>query len=122
MREDGYIRISGRSKDVIIRGAENIPVVEIEELLYRHGAVEDASIVAMQDERLGERVCVFVTLKPGQALSFEDMIGYLVEQKMAKQYFPERLEIIDAMPRTPSGKIQKFRLREIAQDFTVQRC
>ncbi len=122
MREDGYIRISGRSKDVIIRGAENIPVVEIEELLYRHGAVEDAAIVAMPDERLGERVCVFVTLKPGQALSFEDMIGYLVEQKMAKQYFPERLEIIDAMPRTPSGKIQKFRLREIAQDFTVQRC
>ena len=50
------------------------------------------------------------------------MIAYLNAQKMAKQYFPERLEIIDAMPRTPSGKIQKFRLREIAQDFTVQRC
>jgi len=122
MREDGYIRISGRSKDVIIRGAENIPVVEVEEMLYRHDAIEDAAIVAMPDERLGERACVFVTLKPGQSLDFEDMIAYLSEQKMAKQYFPERLEIIDAMPRTPSGKIQKFRLREIAQDFTVQRC
>ena len=119
MHEDGYIRISGRSKDVIIRGAENIPVVEVEELLYRHGAVEDAAIVAMPDERLGERACVFVTLKPGQALSFEDMIGYLVEQKMAKQYFPERLEIIDTMPRTPSGKIQKYRLREIAESFSI---
>ncbi len=122
MREDGYIRISGRSKDVIIRGAENIPVVEVEEMLYRHGAVEDAAIVAMPDERLGERACVFVTLKPEQTLSFEEMIAYLTEQKMAKQYLPERLEVIDAMPRTPSGKIQKFRLREIAQDFTVQRC
>ena len=122
MRPDGYIRISGRSKDVIIRGAENIPVVEVEEMLYRHGAVEDAAIVAMPDERLGERACVFVTLKPEQSLTFEEMIAYLNEQKMAKQYFPERLEIIEAMPRTPSGKIQKFRLREIAQGFTVQRC
>jgi cyclohexanecarboxylate-CoA ligase len=122
MRPDGYIRISGRSKDVIIRGAENIPVVEIEEMLYRHNAIEDAAIVAMPDERLGERACVFVTLKAGQTLSFEEMIAYLSEQRMAKQYFPERLEIIDTMPRTPSGKIQKFRLREIAQDFTVQRC
>lgn len=122
MRPDGYIRISGRSKDVIIRGAENIPVVEVEEMLYRHDAIEDAAIVAMPDERLGERACVFVTLKPNQALSFEEMIAYLDAQKMAKQYFPERLEVIDAMPRTPSGKIQKFRLREIAQDFTVQRC
>lgn len=121
MQADGYIRISGRSKDVIIRGAENIPVVEVEEMLYRHDAVEDAAIVAMPDERLGERACVFVTLKAGHALDFEGMIAYLDEQKMAKQYFPERLEIIDTMPRTPSGKIQKFRLREIAQDFTVER-
>ena len=122
MQEDGYIRISGRSKDVIIRGAENIPVVEVEEVLYRHDAIEDAAIVAMPDERLGERACVFVTLQPGRLLSFEEMTVYLTEQQMAKQYFPERLEIIKTMPRTPSGKIQKFRLREIAQDLTVQRC
>jgi cyclohexanecarboxylate-CoA ligase len=119
MHEDGYIRISGRSKDVIIRGGENIPVVEVEELLYRHPAIQDAAIVAMPDERLGERGCVFATLKPGQGLSFEDMVAYLTEQKMAKQYFPERLEIIDAMPRTPSGKIQKFRLREIAEALSA---
>ena len=112
MRPDGYIRISGRSKDVIIRGGENIPVVEVEELLYRHPAVQDAAIVAMPDERLGERACAFVTLNPGASLTFEDMVAWLSEKNMAKNYFPERLEIIDAMPRTASGKIQKFQLRE----------
>ena len=96
--------------------------VEVEEVLYRHEAVEDAAIVAMPDERLGERACVFITLRPDQIITFAELTAYLTEQKMAKQYFPERLEIIETMPRTPSGKIQKFRLREIAQDFTVQRC
>ena len=113
MRPDGYIRISGRSKDVIIRGGENIPVVEVEELLYRHPAVQDAAIVAMPDERLGERACAFVTLKPeAKGLSFQEMVAYLSEKQMARNYFPERLEVIDAMPRTASGKIQKFQLRE----------
>ena len=118
MRTDGYIRISGRSKDVIIRGGENIPVVEVEELLYRHPAVQDAAIVAMPDERLGERACAFVTLKPdAKGLTLEDMVAYLSEKKMAKNYFPERLEVIDEMPRTASGKIQKFQLRErLARD------
>ncbi|NKB55153.1 MAG: AMP-binding protein [Alphaproteobacteria bacterium] len=119
MRDDGYIRISGRSKDVIIRGGENIPIVEVEELLYRHPAIQDAAIVAMPDERLGERGCVFITLQQDQTLTFDGMIRYLTEQKMAKQYFPERLEVIEEMPRTPSGKIQKFRLREIAEGLSV---
>jgi cyclohexanecarboxylate-CoA ligase len=119
MRDDGYIRISGRSKDVIIRGGENIPIVEVEELLYRHLLIEDVAIVAMPDARLGERACAFVTLKPGKSLSFEEIIGYLTEHKMAIQYFPEKLEILDEMPRTPSGKIQKFRLREIAETFSI---
>ena len=114
MQDDGYIRISGRGKDVIIRGGENIPIVEVEELLYRHPAVVDAAIVAMPDARLGERACAFVTLKPGESLSFAAMVAHLESHKMAKTYLPERLEIIDAMPRTPSGKIQKFHLRETA--------
>ena len=122
MDGDGYIRISGRSKDIIIRGGENIPVVEIEELLYRHPAVEDCAIVAMPDERLGERACAFLTLKPGaELLTFEAMTGYLEERRLARQYIPERLEVIDAMPRTPSGKIQKFRLRERAATLTPMR-
>ncbi len=73
----------------------------------------------MPDPRLGERGCAFVTLKSGQGLNFEDMVAYLIEQKMAKQYLPERLEVVEAMPRTPSGKIQKFKLREIAETLAL---
>jgi len=120
MLDNGYIRISGRGKDVIIRGGENIPIVEVEELLYRHRAVEDAAIVAMPDERLGERGCAFVTLKPGENLTFADMVAHLNAAGMSKSYLPERLEIIDAMPRTPSGKIQKFHLREAAAGFSPE--
>ena len=73
MDERGYIRISGRSKDVIIRGGENIPVVEIEALLYRHPAVAQVAIVAYPDERLGERACAVVVPKPGQSIDFATM-------------------------------------------------
>ena len=111
--ERGYIRICGRSKDVIIRGGENIPVIEVEALLYKHPSIASVAIVAYPDERLGERACAFVTLRPGQQLSFEDMTGFLAAQKIARQYIPERLEIRDALPATPSGKIQKFKLREM---------
>lgn len=114
MDEDGYIRITGRTKDLIIRGGQNIPIVEIEELLYRHPAVKDVAIVGMPDPRLGERACAFVVLNPGSRLTFDDMLGYLREKETAKIYLPERLELIDELPRTLTGKVQKFRLREIA--------
>ncbi len=114
MDADGYIRIAGRSKDIIIRGGENIPVVEVEGLLFRHPAIAEIAIVGYPDPRLGERACAFVKLRDGAALSFADMTEYLQAQHMARQYIPERLEIVDELPRTPSGKIQKFRLREIA--------
>lgn len=112
----GYVRITGRSKDVIIRGGENIPVVEIESLLYRHPAIAMAAIVAYPDERLGERACAVVVLKPGQSLDLPTLVEYLKAQKIALQYIPEKLEIREAMPSTPSGKIQKFKLREILRD------
>ncbi len=111
----GYLRISGRSKDMIIRGGENIPVVEIEALLYRHPAVAQAAIVGYADERLGERACAFVVPKPGQHLDFASMIEFLKAQKVSMHYLPERLEVRDALPATPSGKIQKFKLREMLQ-------
>lgn len=114
MDADGYIRITGRSKDIIIRGGENIPIVEVEELLYRHAAVQDAAIVAMPDARLGERGCAFVSLRPGATFDFPIMIDYLQKGGLIKQYLPERLEVIAEFPRTPSGKIQKFMLREWA--------
>ncbi len=108
----GYVRITGRSKDVIIRGGENIPVVEIEALLYRHPAIALAAIVAYPDERLGERACAVVVPKPGQRIDLPQLVAYLKEQKIATQYIPERLEVRESMPSTPSGKIQKFKLRE----------
>ena len=113
MDANGYIRISGRSKDVIIRGGENIPVVEIESLLYKHPAVAQVAIVAYPDERLGERACATVVPKAGQTLDFAEMTAFLKSQKLAIQYIPERLILRDAMPATPSGKIQKFRLRDM---------
>ena len=115
MDPDGYIRIAGRSKDIIIRGGENIPVVEVEDMLFKHPAVATVAIVAYPDERLGERACAYVVPRAGASLSFEEMVAYLKEQKMAAQYIPERLEIVADVPRTPSGKIQKFRLREMAR-------
>ncbi len=119
MDADGYIRISGRSKDVIIRGGENIPVFEIEALLYRHPAVAQVAIVAYPDERLGERACAIVVPKPGQSIDFTGMVEFLKAQKVAVQYIPERLIVRDAMPATPSGKIQKFKLRDMLRDGTL---
>jgi cyclohexanecarboxylate-CoA ligase len=121
MDEDGYIRITGRAKDIIIRGGENIPVVEVEELLYRHPAVRECAVVAMPDPRLGERACAFVGLADGGSLGFHEMVAHLRAHGMATQYFPEKLVIRDALPRTPSGKIQKFMLREEAKGFKAER-
>jgi len=114
----GYVRITGRSKDVIIRGGENIPVVEIETMLYKHPAISQVAIVAYPDERLGERGCAVVVPKPGQVLDFPIIGDYLKSQKVALQYIPERLLVLDQMPATPSGKIQKFRLRDIVKQTT----
>lgn len=115
--EEGYIRIAGRTKDLVIRGGENIPVVEIENLLYKHPSIAAVAVVGYPDARLGERVCAFVTLKEGKTFSFDEMVAYFDENKMTKQYYPERLEIADALPATPSGKLQKFKLREVARQF-----
>ena len=119
MDSDGYIRIVGRAKDIIIRGGENIPVVEVEEQIYRHSAVEDVAIVAMPDDRLGERGCAFVQTKPGADFTFDAMVEHLTDAGMSKTYLPEKLEIVPEFPRTASGKIQKFELREIAKDFRI---
>ncbi|MBZ0129045.1 MAG: AMP-binding protein [Rhodobacteraceae bacterium] len=111
MDDKGNIRISGRDKDIIIRGGENVPVLEVESLICKMPEVADVAVVAMPDERLGERGCAFVTLSDGASLTFEQMVAFLTAQNLAKQYFPEHLEILEIMPRTPSGKIQKFQLR-----------
>lgn len=109
---EGFMRITGRTKDVINRGGEKIPVAEVEELLYAHPAVAQAAVVGMPDPRLGERACAFVVLQAGAALSLQDVQRHLEASGTAKQYWPERLETVDSLPRTPSGKIQKFQLRQ----------
>jgi cyclohexanecarboxylate-CoA ligase len=112
---DGYVRIDGRAKDIIKRGGESIPVVEVESLLARHPAVTGVAIVGYPDERLGERACAFVTLRPGHSLDLGGMQDYLERCRLTRQYWPERLEVAAELPRTPSGKIQKYRLRELAR-------
>ena len=115
MDDEGYIRITGRSKDVIIRGGENIPVVEIESLLYKHPAVQQVAVVAYPDERLGERACAVVVPKPGHEIDLASVVSFLKDNKVALNYIPEKLIVSDAMPATPSGKIQKFKLREMVK-------
>lgn len=110
---EGYIRINGRTKDVLIRGGENVPVVEIEALLYKHPSVAAAALVGYPDARLGERGCAFVVLRPGATFTLADVQSWMAENKVAKQYWPERVEVVADLPRTPSGKIQKFKLREM---------
>ena len=114
--KDGYIRITGRTKDVVIRGGENIPVVELENLLYKHPAVAAVALVGSPDPRLGERVCAYVTLHGGYTeLSLEEVTRYLSAEGVSRNYLPEYLEVMAELPRTPSGKIQKFKLREMAE-------
>ena len=111
----GYVRITGRVKDVINRGGEKVPVAEIEQLLHAHPAVSDVAIVAMPDERLGERACAFVV----GDLDFDTMLEYLDSHRVSKTYWPERLELVDTLPRTPSGKIQKYMLRAQARELVT---
>jgi len=112
--ERGYIRICGRKKDVIIRGGENIPVAEIESLLYKHPNIATVALVAYADERMGERSCAIIKLKDQtKPLSFNELVDFLKTHNLAMQYLPERLEIWEDIPMTPSGKIQKFKLREL---------
>ncbi|GAA4010478.1 3-phosphoshikimate 1-carboxyvinyltransferase [Streptomyces marokkonensis] len=112
---EGFLRITGRVKDVINRGGEKVPVAEIEQLLFEHPAVDDVAVVAMPDERLGERACAFVVPAGGAELTFEEMRRHLDGHEVAKQYWPERLERIEALPRNPIGKVQKTELRSLAR-------
>ena len=108
---DGYLSITGRTKDLIIRGGENIPVAEVESVLFTHPKVSGVAVVGMPDARLGERACAFVIPKGGAALTLAELVAWLDAHQLARQKFPERLELVDEFPLTPSGKIQKYRLR-----------
>ncbi len=113
MDDDGYVRVSGRVKDIIIRGGLNISSREVEDLLVAHAAVKDVAVVAMPDPRLGEKCCAYVVLRPGEhSFSFADMVEHLRSKQVAVQKFPERLEIVDSLPMTAVGKVRKNVLRD----------
>ena len=109
---DGYLEITGRKKDIIIRGGENISVKEIEDLIHLHPSVETAAVVAMPDVALGEKACAYVKLRKGAQLDFKGLVEFLKQCKLSRQKLPERLEIVDEFPMTPSGKIKKHELRK----------
>ncbi|MEU5693062.1 3-phosphoshikimate 1-carboxyvinyltransferase [Actinosynnema sp. NPDC020468] len=115
--EAGYVRITGRVRDVINRGGEKVPVAEIEELLYRHPSVLDVALVGMPDERLGERGCAFVVLAPDAHFDLDAARKHLDQHAVSKYYWPERVEVVPRLPRNPSGKVQKFVLRERAKSL-----
>jgi fatty-acyl-CoA synthase len=111
---DGYIQLKDRSKDIIISGGENISSIEVEDALYKHPAVQAAAVVAKSDEKWGETPCAFVELKPGQSASAEDLLAWC-RKNLAGYKCPRYLVFVE-LPKTSTGKIQKFKLREMTKD------
>ncbi len=116
--EDGYVSLTSREKDIIIRGGENIPVGKVEDVLHEHPKIDEVAIVAMPDDRLQERPCAYVKVVEGETFTIRDMTDYLDDRGVAQPFYPENIVPVQEFPRTPSGKIQKFHLREdIAHRF-----
>jgi len=116
----GPVVLEGRIKDIIIRGGLNVPVRELEDLIFGHADVLQVAVVGMPDHRLGERACAFVVAKEGRSLTLEDLVTYLGSQGLSTHYMPERLELLDELPRTMSGKIRKVELRALAASFSSE--
>ncbi len=113
MYPDGYIQLKDRSKDIIISGGENISSIEVEDALYKHPAVQAAAVVAKPDEKWGETPCAFVELKPGQAATQDELVAWC--RKNLAGYKVPRYVVFAELPKTSTGKIQKFKLREMAK-------
>jgi acyl-coenzyme A synthetase/AMP-(fatty) acid ligase len=109
--EDGYLVITDRKKDIIIRGGENISASEVEQILARHPKVQESAVTPISDPKYGERVCAFVKTRDDEPLTLDELLAHFKEQGVAKQKTPERLELVTDFPRTLSGKIQKYVLR-----------
>jgi fatty-acyl-CoA synthase len=113
MHADGYVEIKDRSKDIIISGGENISSLEVEEALYKHPAVMEAAVVARPDDRWGETPCAFITLKPGAQATAQDIIAFC--RDALAHYKAPRSVVFGPLPKTSTGKIQKFVLRDQAR-------
>ena len=109
--EAGYANIVGRSKDMVIRGGENIYPREVEEFLYRHPKVRDVQIVGLPDARYGEELCAWIILKPGETTN-EEEIKMFCDGQIARFKVPRYIRFVDAFPMTVTGKVQKFLIRE----------
>jgi fatty-acyl-CoA synthase len=109
---DGYVQLKDRSKDIIISVGENISSIEVEDVLYKHPAIQSAAVVAKPDDRWGETPCAFIELKPGAAATAEDIIAFC-RDRLAHYKAPRHVEFVE-IPKTSTGKIQKFKLREMA--------
>ena len=115
--EDGYLKIMGRKKDIIIRGGQNIYPREIEDYLLAHRKITNATVVPMPDPIMGERACAFVTVKKGEKFTFDEMVEYLKGKKIAMFKFPERLEVVESFPIVgDSGKIDKKVMAKMIAD------
>ncbi|MDD3253382.1 MAG: medium-chain fatty-acid--CoA ligase [Lachnospiraceae bacterium] len=113
MDESGNIHIIGRKKDMIVRGGENLNSNEINDALEGCPGMGDHTVIGMPDDRMGEKICAFAVPKPGaEHLKLEDVIAYLQEKQVPKRFWPERLELIDRIPHTGSGKVKKYQLQE----------
>lgn len=115
---DGYLSIAGRTKDIIVRGGENIPVAYVENVLYENPDFAQVALVGRPDARLQERAAAYIVLKPTAARGWDlaAVRDYLAAKGVAKQYWPEFVQVLDELPATPSGKIQKFQLRKLAAE------
>ena len=112
VRDDGgWISITGRLKDIIIRKGENISAKEIEDILHAHPAIAEAAVVGLPDDRSGERACAVVVLRDGCSVTLNDLVAYLKEHQLAVHKIPEQLEIVSTLPRNPTGKVLKKDLR-----------
>lgn len=119
---NGGLLFAGRTKDIIVRGGQNVPVIEIENELSTHPMVAEVVVVAIPDARLGEQGCAVIIPK-GDPPTLEDLQKHLDEAGMTKQFWPERVEIVQEYPRTPLGKIQKFRIREqLSEQITAEQA
>jgi fatty-acyl-CoA synthase len=114
MHPDGYVEVKDRAKDIIISGGENISSIEVEDALYKHPAVATAAVVAKDDEKWGETPCAFVELKPGASASSDELIQWC--RKHLAGYKVPRHVVFAEIPKTSTGKIQKFKLREMTRE------
>ena len=113
MLPTGHVRITGRLKDVVIRNAENISATEVEDVLHGHPKIADVAVIGVPDPRTVERVCAVVRLADGvDGITVQELAEHCIALGLAKQKIPERVEVVDEIPRNPMGKIRKQELRD----------